>query len=175
MNITSPAICICNKMETKPNEFKRCSRCKIAKYCSAECQKQDWETCHKIDCGKNMTPEGQKFIKLLNEDINNITKANIIVYRAREFYIEQIKYDKQNNIKIKEETQQVVLCEVEKDTYKLNFDVINQEGIDNPPDNVIKRHLEQGTDKFLIFIHDLNSNLLTTYQLSKISKNELMI
>ena len=31
-------------------ELKTCSKCKTAKYCSRECQVQDWETKHKIQC-----------------------------------------------------------------------------------------------------------------------------
>ncbi|CAM9675488.1 unnamed protein product [Ectocarpus sp. 12 AP-2014] len=33
----------------EPNAQKRCSRCKIVKYCSRECQKQHWLT-HKLEC-----------------------------------------------------------------------------------------------------------------------------
>lgn len=32
-----------------PSSFKRCSRCKVAKYCSKECQTEDW-TGHKVFC-----------------------------------------------------------------------------------------------------------------------------
>ncbi|CBJ31961.1 MYND finger protein, putative [Ectocarpus siliculosus] len=33
----------------KPNAQKRCTRCKIVRYCSRECQKQHWPT-HKLEC-----------------------------------------------------------------------------------------------------------------------------
>ncbi|CAB1098776.1 unnamed protein product [Ectocarpus sp. CCAP 1310/34] len=32
------------------NGLMRCSRCKIVKYCSRECQKQHWHTHHKLEC-----------------------------------------------------------------------------------------------------------------------------
>mmetsp|Transcript_33172 Transcript_33172/g.81523 ORF Transcript_33172/g.81523 Transcript_33172/m.81523 type:complete len:167 (-) Transcript_33172:759-1259(-) len=34
-------------------DFKRCQKCKISRYCGAECQKQDWTTGgHRERCGK---------------------------------------------------------------------------------------------------------------------------
>ena len=37
----------CNKDRV---ELKKCSRCKIAKYCSKQCQKTDWKDIHKLAC-----------------------------------------------------------------------------------------------------------------------------
>jgi len=44
----------CNKVEQKQNEFKSCARCKVARYCSAKCQKAHWKRVdgHKIHCQK---------------------------------------------------------------------------------------------------------------------------
>ncbi|KAG5635062.1 hypothetical protein H0H81_012558 [Sphagnurus paluster] len=33
----------CNRRETKVAQFERCAGCRIARYCSPECQKQDWK------------------------------------------------------------------------------------------------------------------------------------
>ncbi|CAJ2504881.1 Uu.00g122750.m01.CDS01 [Anthostomella pinea] len=33
-------------------ELKKCSRCSKTKYCSVECQKEDWSK-HRKTCGKN--------------------------------------------------------------------------------------------------------------------------
>jgi len=33
----------CGKKETKTNEFKICSKCKVNRYCSIECQTKDWK------------------------------------------------------------------------------------------------------------------------------------
>eukprot|EP00053_Salpingoeca_punica_P008536 m.76503 g.76503 ORF g.76503 m.76503 type:complete len:377 (+) comp14641_c3_seq5:151-1281(+) len=40
----------CGNMETQPSLFKLCSRCKTARYCSRECQKEDWTSGHKAQC-----------------------------------------------------------------------------------------------------------------------------
>ena len=39
----------CESSDTK-KELKTCSKCKTAKYCSRECQVQDWEMKHKTQC-----------------------------------------------------------------------------------------------------------------------------
>lgn len=41
----------CSKVEAK-EKFQVCSKCKIAKYCSRECQRSHWKS-HKIYCKKN--------------------------------------------------------------------------------------------------------------------------
>lgn len=35
--------------DSKPKPLKTCARCKTAKYCSADCQRQDWDL-HKAQC-----------------------------------------------------------------------------------------------------------------------------
>jgi len=42
----------CDKIETPNNKFKFCSICKVACYCSVECQKSDWKAGHKQLCKK---------------------------------------------------------------------------------------------------------------------------
>ncbi|ORM39745.1 uncharacterized protein BXIN_0128 [Babesia sp. Xinjiang] len=42
----------CNKEDTKESPLKICSRCKKVKYCSVECQKDDWRF-HKRICNAN--------------------------------------------------------------------------------------------------------------------------
>lgn len=43
----------CNKPETDADsKFQRCSRCKIAYYCNAECQRADWARHKKEECTK---------------------------------------------------------------------------------------------------------------------------
>ncbi|KDR77979.1 hypothetical protein GALMADRAFT_1295800 [Galerina marginata CBS 339.88] len=39
----------CYKRETTVAEFKRCSACRVVRYCTPQCQKKDWST-HKPDC-----------------------------------------------------------------------------------------------------------------------------
>ena len=41
-----------------PSAERRCSRCKIAVYCSSLCQRQDWPT-HKITCGKDVDEDDE--------------------------------------------------------------------------------------------------------------------
>ncbi|KAK8816076.1 MYND-type zinc finger protein [Blastocystis sp. ATCC 50177/Nand II] len=40
----------CGNTESKPGEFKKCSRCKTACYCSKECQLEHWKNGHKKEC-----------------------------------------------------------------------------------------------------------------------------
>jgi len=39
----------CGQVEGKKGQWKRCSRCEVAKYCGRECQMQDWKK-HKKQC-----------------------------------------------------------------------------------------------------------------------------
>ena len=39
----------CGKRETSRSEFKKCARCKVAVYCTQDCQKAHWKT-HKPSC-----------------------------------------------------------------------------------------------------------------------------
>jgi len=40
----------CNKVETEPGEFQKCSRCNVVYYCSRKCQKKDWKRGHREKC-----------------------------------------------------------------------------------------------------------------------------
>jgi len=42
----------CTTYLTNAAEFKHCGQCRIARYCSPECQKLDWRSIHKESCGK---------------------------------------------------------------------------------------------------------------------------
>lgn len=42
----------CNKKETHAGEFKKCARCRLARYCSQKCQRKDWSIRHKRECQK---------------------------------------------------------------------------------------------------------------------------
>jgi len=44
---------------TNTSELLRCSRCKLANYCSKECQVQDWTNGHKSICNKKQTSVSQ--------------------------------------------------------------------------------------------------------------------
>jgi tetratricopeptide (TPR) repeat protein len=40
----------CSKIESKPREFQKCSRCSVVVYCSRKCQKKSWRLDHKKNC-----------------------------------------------------------------------------------------------------------------------------
>ena len=40
----------CEKLESKTGEFKLCTQCRVAYYCSRKCQKQHWKREHKQFC-----------------------------------------------------------------------------------------------------------------------------
>lgn len=40
----------CGRVETRPNEFRRCSVCGMVNYCSRGCQALDWKFAHKEEC-----------------------------------------------------------------------------------------------------------------------------
>lgn len=41
----------CGRPETRRHEFRRCSVCGRANYCSRACQAMDWKMRHKVECG----------------------------------------------------------------------------------------------------------------------------
>ena len=43
----------CAKIETKIGEYKKCSQCEVAKYCSKKCQRKHWKKGHKKECLAN--------------------------------------------------------------------------------------------------------------------------
>lgn len=43
---------VCKKIESQIGDFKRCSRCQLAYYCSRKCQKKHWNAGHKEECKK---------------------------------------------------------------------------------------------------------------------------
>lgn len=40
----------CQKIESKPGQFKYCSRCRLKYYCSRKCQAKHWKNGHKEEC-----------------------------------------------------------------------------------------------------------------------------
>jgi hypothetical protein len=40
----------CGRRETRRHEFRRCSVCGAANYCSRACQALDWKRAHKAQC-----------------------------------------------------------------------------------------------------------------------------
>ncbi|KAF3337176.1 F-box protein [Carex littledalei] len=41
---------MCGRVETRRHEFRRCSVCGKANYCSRACQAMDWKRVHRVDC-----------------------------------------------------------------------------------------------------------------------------
>ncbi|KAI9188917.1 hypothetical protein H9P43_000339 [Blastocladiella emersonii ATCC 22665] len=46
----------CHRTEPSANAFHRCSRCRIARYCSNECQAESWQRGHRSWCRSSATP-----------------------------------------------------------------------------------------------------------------------
>lgn len=42
----------CGQAETTATSFKKCSRCKLIRYCSVQCQRRHWKAGHKLECKK---------------------------------------------------------------------------------------------------------------------------
>jgi hypothetical protein len=166
MSLEIIAVCICEKREAYSGEFQRCKQCKNTRYCSLACYKKDWNNGHKQTCQKLISdPKSIKALNLLNTKKGEVPLHTIIQLQARKYYIENNKLKNSNETF---ESQQVVLCEMAEITYDCTFCIINQQGIDNPPDFILKRHLDACKDKFLLFIHDLNSKMISTYESEKI-------
>lgn len=53
-----------------------CSRCKIAKYCSKECQKNDWKN-HKRVCVEKLSPFDDEVDNYINNPQNYVAIANL--------------------------------------------------------------------------------------------------
>ena len=45
-----PKCCSCCRKPGAGKSLKSCAQCKTAKYCSKECQSQDWKEKHKVNC-----------------------------------------------------------------------------------------------------------------------------
>ena len=77
----------CNT-STKANQqyFKMCSQCKIAHYCSKDCQKKDWKKNHKKICVLNANKPSQQN-KLLNKQFKKLNKYAESSNQESEFII----------------------------------------------------------------------------------------
>ena len=42
----------CKAVEQRGDTFKVCGGCRVAMYCSPNCQKSDWKEVHKVECKK---------------------------------------------------------------------------------------------------------------------------
>ncbi len=42
----------CHYCHKVTDDIKKCSACKVAVYCSKECQRKAWKSCHKLECSK---------------------------------------------------------------------------------------------------------------------------
>ena len=68
---------LCQKRETIKGEFLLCSRCKVVRYCSTDCQLVDWRLTHKSTCSTN-----QKSAKELNDFIRVKEHYDTITIKA---------------------------------------------------------------------------------------------
>ncbi|KAJ3497653.1 hypothetical protein NMY22_g19677 [Coprinellus aureogranulatus] len=59
-NVGTKMVSLCHNLNhhykkniTAPFQAKECSNCRLAVYCSTDCQKEDWDTFHKRECAHN--------------------------------------------------------------------------------------------------------------------------
>lgn len=95
---------VCHKQASTDVKIFTCSRCKISRYCSTNCQKQDWSN-HKTVCHKantviipNATTASQKTLKKANTYLNSF----IFTYGSPSEITEEQKLDAQAIIDIKD-------------------------------------------------------------------------
>jgi hypothetical protein len=41
---------VCSQCLLEIEQLKRCARCKVAQYCSTACQKEAWNSMHRLEC-----------------------------------------------------------------------------------------------------------------------------
>jgi hypothetical protein len=74
----------CANCETTNCRLLECGRCALVKYCSKECQKQDWKSNHKLFC-KSISRSRRYFTKHLNEivkvfpDQEGLLQSNLMI------------------------------------------------------------------------------------------------
>ncbi|MFS8000544.1 putative Zinc finger, MYND-type [Helianthus anomalus] len=61
----------CGRPETRRNEFRRCSGCGKANYCSRGCQAHDWRVRHKVECAPMEEWMGRHANDGVEEDVMN--------------------------------------------------------------------------------------------------------
>lgn len=88
--ITSSDKNICWNCDKEGNEsnLSFCGKCKIARYCCAACQREDWKSVHKIVC------------VIHREDIDDVTHSNLSTSRNSDLFKKANKYfDQQDYLK----------------------------------------------------------------------------
>jgi len=63
--------------------LRKCSRCKVAKYCSVDCQSIDWACKHKKGECKEMKQKRDFFIQFTNEDATNNNATGVFILATR--------------------------------------------------------------------------------------------
>ncbi len=148
-------VCICEKREKYPHEFKQCSQCKKVRYCSVECQAKHWPV-HKANCNK-LIGEGGSIYKFLDKIDKNENKTNktYILDTAMEMCADK-------------KEQQIILAEIQEKRDNIKFFYLdNDEVRRNPLDEEVKRHLDICKTNHLIFIHDLKTMAMITMEIVK--------
>jgi SET and MYND domain-containing protein len=87
-----------NEASSDDPELKRCSACKIPRYCSSECQKRDWAAVHQKECtvlktlpGIPPTPVRALMQVLLRHSVGNYLDTR---WAGLESHINELKEDR---------------------------------------------------------------------------------
>ena len=74
----------CKNCSSKHLNMSKCSKCEKVRYCSIECQKEDWPT-HQKDCKKNKKIKIQNpRYPLVNPDLNGAMNEKIVQDRMND-------------------------------------------------------------------------------------------
>ncbi|CBK22885.2 uncharacterized protein [Blastocystis hominis] len=71
---------LCGNTESRPGEFKKCSRCKSACYCSKKCQSAHWKNGHREEC-KPFVDESQKSAKSAERKSEASTEQTLMLQK----------------------------------------------------------------------------------------------
>jgi len=72
----------CKKLETIPRQFLTCGRCRGPRYCSVECQREEWKKSHKEACGQKFVTDQVDLNKWITNNIKLITPNLKIMFKA---------------------------------------------------------------------------------------------
>jgi hypothetical protein len=155
----------CEKLETQFGDFQVCSKCKLACYCSRECQKIAWKEKHKIECSdtnfstlknflqssenKLLDTKGEKigryaydfFSKYGNKEMNQfvVVKINILNNTAS-FSIgkeDDINKVKKLNLKISKSILHICIIDIQSD----NIEILTTEAVTQFNSKIIAQHI----------------------------------